>query len=135
MRAAPHDRPRARFHSPSREAGISEAEARKAWAPVLREALRLAALVEAGEVPSRDERALFAGRVIRLKAAFPNGAASAQACAQAFVILARAASAGNWPAPIAPFVAAGARALAELLDAETRAAFERSLRVTGEGGA
>lgn len=119
------------FTSPSRAAGISEAEARKAWVPVLAEAVVIAARMAAGAAVHRDDKALFAGKLIRLKAAFPQRAVSAQALAEAFLILARANVGADWPAVLAAPVRATAEALTELLDAETRAAFARSCAAVG----
>lgn len=126
------------FVRPSRrvEAPLSEAECRKAWADLVAQAAAVAAVVEAGRPVELIEASTFAGRLIRLKAGFPLRWPSAQAAAEAFLIVARAfvaggAKGGGHPPALAGFLAAGAACLADLLEGETRARFARSCAAVG----
>lgn len=108
---------------------------RLAWAEALSAARGFAELAADGRTGDRDGFSIMAGRVRRLKATrFPLRAFGAQAAAEAFLVLGRAFVAAGPPGivSLARGLAAVADDLIAMLDADTRAAFARSLRATGE---
>ncbi len=125
-------RPAPRFHSPSRAAGISDAEARKAWVAVLRAGRVLATLAAGGGRVGAQNVLELRAQLVRLKAPFPLRFVSARAGAEAFLIAARAFVAAECAPALARSVAALAEDLTDMLDAETRAAFARSCRAVGD---
>lgn len=106
---------------------------RKAWTELLAEAAVIASVVGGGGKMNRDDLARWGGACWRLKAAFPIPTANAQTCAKAFLLIARGFVPAGCPVASAAFLAAGAACLTAMLEAETRAAFQRSCRATGEG--
>ncbi len=119
----------------ARSAAMSPDEARRAWAELLARAIGMAAFAQTAEAAGRRvdkvEGAPFAGAVIRLRAPFPLRHASAQAAADAFLILAKASVTSGHPGWLAALMGEAARALSALLADETKAAFDRSCRAVG----
>lgn len=125
---------RAPYRSPSRAAAAHETDGRKAWLPLLADARAVAAVVGGGGVWGKLQAAPFAHRVITLRAPFPVRQVSARSLAEAFLIVARAFVANGHPPALARSLGALADDLGALIEAETRAAFAQSCRVTGEAG-
>ncbi len=123
---------RTTFVSRSRQMAGAEIDARKAWLLLLGDALRLGERVSGGGAVDRFEGPLFAGQVVRLKAKFPPPHVTAQAAAAAFLLLAKGFVESGFTPALAGFLAAGARTLTEMIDAETRAAFQRSCAAVGD---
>lgn len=114
----------------SSDPALREVEARRVWGLLLSEARVLAGMAAEGLVERRAGDVL-ANLVSRPRPPFPQKHVSAQAGAEAFLILARAFVAGGFTPTLATFLREGAETLARLLDAETRAAFERSCAAAG----
>ncbi|MFZ5719222.1 MAG: hypothetical protein ACOY5Y_07110 [Pseudomonadota bacterium] len=134
MAVRPASRGLGRPYRPHRPAPPpSPAEARRLWGEALAWARAAADAAARGEVMTATERALLAGSIVRLKGCeFPLRFASATAAAAAFGALARTFVEAGHPPALAGFLAAGAECLAAMLEADKRAAFDRSCRVVGE---
>lgn len=138
MRSAPtshHHRGFVARHG--KAAAASPDDVRRAWLELLARAVGMAAFAQTAEAEGRAigkiEGAPFAGLVVRMRHAFPLRHVSAQAAAEAFLILARASVAAGHPAWLAALMGEAARALAGQLQDETKAAFDRSCRAVGPG--
>lgn len=126
----------ARFVSRSALNGQAHIAAVADWRRLIEAAKRHGDAVGEGRPVHRDELAIFAGLVIQTprRAAFPVPWASAQASAEAFLILARAfvgcGSAAS--APLGEFLAMGAETLDRMLHAEAATAARTWKRQLGE---
>lgn len=111
---------------------LGDAEARQAWRDLIDRAVAVANAVRGGVAIHRDERAIFAGLVIRPRAPFPLRHASAQNAAEAFLVLARGFVASGFPAETAAFLASGATCLDAMLVADGHARAAAGRRLLGE---